>query len=159
MNRSALIPSFIAWTIASFMFAAGALAQAQQQQDNWPLVFTAGNDQVQVFKPQPESFDGTSFTARTAVALQRAQDSSPVFGAIWGNGVLAVDRSERMGSLTVFKVTDARFPGITDADEVARIKSMLSEGIMAHARPIPIDWLVAALEEEKLSTGAYQNTP
>lgn len=132
---------------------------AQEAPDEWPLVFSAGTDQVQVFKPQPESWDGTSFTSRSAVALQRAADSSPVFGAIWGNGVLAVDRSERMGTLTMFKVTDARFPGITDAAEVARIKQMLSEGIAQHAPPIPIDWLVAALEEEQLSTAAYSNAP
>jgi hypothetical protein len=132
---------------------------SQQDSSGWPLVFTSGEDHVQVFKPQPESFDGTSFTARAAVALQRPGDKNPVFGAIWGNGTLAVDRSSRMGTLTTFKVTDARFPGITDAGETARIKDLLSEGISAHAAPISIDWLVAALEEEKQSTASYDNAP
>ncbi len=129
------------------------------QQAEWPLVFTSGGNQVQVFKPQPESFDGTSFTMRAAVSLQRPSDKTPVFGAAWGNGTLAVDRTSRMGTLSAFKVTDARFPGITDVAEVGQIKDILSQGIMAHAAPISIDWLVAALEEEKQSSGSYDNAP
>lgn len=125
----------------------------------WPLVFTSGGDQVQVFKPQPESFDGNSFTGRAAVALKRPADKTPVFGAIWGNGTLAVDRSNRMGTLTDFKVTDARFPGISDAGEISAIKESLSKGITEHAAPIAIDWLVAALDEEKQSTASYDNAP
>lgn len=146
-----------AWPLAAVLFSFST--QAQEQNTDWPLVFTSGEDQVQVFKPQPESFDGTSFTARAAVALQRPQDGSPIFGAIWGNGILAVDRSDRMGTLTTFKVTDARFPGITDSAEQSRIREMLSQGIPAHAAPIPIDWLVAALEEEKQSSASYDNAP
>ncbi|MBP8823903.1 MAG: hypothetical protein KBH07_09675 [Flavobacteriales bacterium] len=134
-------------------------ASAQEAPSTWPLVFAAGTDQVQVFKPQPESFDGTSFTARAAVALQRQQDESPVFGAIWGNGVLAVDRTSRQGELTSFQVTDLRFPGITSPAEQDRLKAMLSEGIAGHAPTIDIDWLVAALEEEQQVNGAFNNTP
>lgn len=152
-------------TLARLILPVPALlcsVQAFTQVDStggWPLVFSTNGNQVQVFKPQPESFDGTSFTARAAVALQRPADKTPVFGAIWGNGTLAVDRNNRMGTLTNFKVTDARFPGISDAGEIAGIKEMLSAGITAHAAPVPIDWLVAALEEEKQSTASYDNAP
>jgi len=147
-----------AWATAALALCLSATAQ-DDQSDDWPLVFSSGGNQVQVFKPQPESFDGTSFTARAAVALQRPSDSTPVFGAIWGDGTLEVDRDNRMGKLTAFKVTDARFPGITDASEIGPIKDMLSTGIVKNAPPIAIDWLVAALEEEQQSTGSYDNTP
>ncbi len=157
MIRRTFFRRHLAWPLAAVLFSFGA--QAQEKNTDWPLVFTSGGDQVQVFKPQPESFDGTSFTARAAVALQRPQDTSPIFGAIWGNGILAVDRSDRMGTLTTFKVTDARFPGITDPAEQDRIREMLSQGIPAHAAPIAIDWLVAALEEEKQSSASYDNAP
>lgn len=156
MKRAIQLPLLITGAIA---LLGSATAIAQEQPASWPLVFTSGTDQVQVFKPQPESFDGSSFTARAAVALQRPQDESPVFGAIWGNGVLAVDRTTRMGELTSFKVTDIRFPGITAADEQNRIKTLLADGITAQAPTIDIDWLVAALEEEELSNGSFNNTP
>lgn len=137
---------------------ASPLAQAQDTPD-WPVIFTSGEYQLQVFKPQPESFDGTSFTARAAAALQRPQDQTPIFGALWGSGTLAIDRADRMGKLSAFKVTDIRFPGITDATEQANVKDALGTGILANAPPISIDWLVAALEEEKQSSASYDNTP
>ena len=152
------IRPFIALAALAALTCAPASAQeANDAQGDWPLVFTSNNDQVQVFKPQPETFDGAAFTARAAVALKRSGDSEPVFGAIWGDGDLEVDRDNRMGKLTTFHVTDARFPGITDLDELAGIKDMLSREIPLHAAPIPIDWLVAALEEEKQSTSSYDN--
>lgn len=151
-------PSFRAFLLGATLLGT-ALATKAQDTDVWPLVFTSGDDQVQVFKPQPESFDGTRFTARAAVALQRPQDANPLFGAIWGNGVLEVDRDARMGKLATFKVTDARFPQLTDAAEVTRLKDMLSTEIPQHSALISIDWLVGALEEEKQSTASYENDP
>ena len=93
-------------TTAAFgavLLALPARAQlAADEPSDWPLVFTSNNDQVQVFKPQPETFDGATFTARAAVALKRPTDTEPVFGAIWGNGNLEVDPDNRMGKITTF---------------------------------------------------------
>lgn len=157
MTRALHLPVLLA-TGTALLLGTTAM-HAQEQPASWPLVFTAVNDQVQVFKPQPESFDGTSFTARAAVALQRPQDETPMFGAVWGSGTLAVDRTTRVGQLTAFKITDLRFPGITDAAEQERIKKLLSEGIAGHAPTVDIDWLVAALEEEQQVSGSFDNNP
>lgn len=156
MNHAAFLPRvyWLAWALLPALHLA-----AQDDQADWPLSFTADGNQVQVFKPQPESFDGSSFTARAAVSIQRPQDSSPVFGAAWGSGTLAIDRTNRMGTLTAFNVTDVRLPGITGEGERERIARMLSSGILKNARPIAIDWLVAALEDEHESSEAYDNSP
>ncbi len=160
MRAESLINMTTRLPLIAFGIALGAspLAHAQDTAE-WPVIFSAGEYQVQVFKPQPESFDGTSFTARAAAALQRPQDETPIFGALWGSGSLAIDRADRMGKLSAFKVTDIRFPGITDATEQAQVKDALGKGILANAPPISIDWMVAALEEEKQSSASYDNTP
>lgn len=143
--------------MAVTLLAAGGL-MAQNSMD-WPLDFTVQSIHVQVFKPQPESFDGTSFTARAAAAIKRPDDTEPLFGAIWGSGSMAVDRTERMGTLTNFTVTDIRFPGLADEQERSLIQQILSSGIVRYAPPISIDWLVAALEEEKQVADSFDNTP
>ncbi|MEO8591465.1 MAG: hypothetical protein ABI432_18940 [Flavobacteriales bacterium] len=127
-------------------------------QEQWPLLFTANGDEVQVFAPQPESFDGTRFSARAAVAVKRPQDNGPIFGAVWGQGVLEVDRDSRMGELKSFTVTDARMPGMS-AEELTRFKEMLSTEIPKRTAPISIDWIVSALEEEQQENTAYENDP
>lgn len=142
------------------LLAFGGLSHAMVPvDDQWPVKFTAGNDQVQVFAPQPEEVHGDHFKARFAVSLQRQQDKSPVFGAVWGDGVLDLDRSTRLGKLTQFTVTDIRFPGIEEEGEKQRLSTMLSEGILAHTAPIPIDWLIAALENEEQGMATYANDP
>lgn len=137
-----------------------ASVYAQPQEDNWPVRFTAGGHQFQVFTPQPESLNGIHFTARAAVALQRAQDKEPVFGAIRGEGLLEMDRGSRLAALSKFTVTDAKFPGITDAAEVDQLKSLLSTGIATNAGPISLDWLEEALEADRPVGGqSYNNDP
>lgn len=160
--RTFKIPIALRIVPVLFALALGASHSVSAQErivDQWPLEFTSGTDQVQVFAPQPEGIDGEQFTARFAVSLKRPTDENPLFGAVWGNGVLEVDRDSRMGRLTSFTVTDVRFPGIDDAAEKQRIKEMLGEGIKAHAAPIAVDWLVAALENDRNGTDPYANEP
>ncbi len=139
--------------------ALGLCAFSVFAQEQWPIRFEADGQQFQVFAPQPESMSGDRFSARAAVALQRPQDKSPVFGAIWGDAVMEVDRSSRLGKLTSFNVSDARFPGLTDAAEIARLKATLSNEIPKHTSPISIDWLVSALEQEKQAGTGFVNEP
>ncbi len=140
--------------VVAFFFAITATAQ-----EKWPVRFTSAGADYQVFAPQPETMNGDHFTSRSAVALQRAQDKQPLFGAIWGEGVMEVDRTSRLGKLTRFTVSDARFPNLTDAAELAAIKQAISTELPVHCGPISIDWLVSALEEEKRSDNGFSNDP
>jgi hypothetical protein len=140
--------------LALFVLAAGT-AQAQNE---WPVEFTIEGTRYQMFAPQPESLEGMRFSARSAISMQRSTDRSPVFGALWGDGLLEMDRSTRLGKLIKFTVTDVRFPD-TKSDGTAELKTLLSEAIVANAPPISMDWLVAALENEKLVADQYQNDP
>jgi hypothetical protein len=142
---------------ASIMLVTPGRSMAQAVSDEqWPVSFESDGWQVQLFAPQPETLLGDRFKARAAVSLQRPADAQPLFGAIWGDGVLELDRSTRLGQLTAFTVTDARFPGLRQ-EELAAVKDMLTREIPLHTRPIPIDWLVAALEGEQEANAAYNN--
>ena len=142
---------------ATILISTPAAAQSVQD-DQWPVSFQSEGWQVQLFAPQPESILGDRFKARAAVALQGVGDEQPVFGAIWADGVMEVDRTSRLGQLTAFIVTDARFPDL-DQQELEQLKAMLTREIPGHTRPIPIDWLVAALESEQQYGGTYRNDP
>jgi hypothetical protein len=135
----------------------GLLVSAQQAQvDQWPIAFEADGYQVKVYAPQPESIDGDRFQARAAVSIQRSLDKVPAFGAIWGEGQLAVDRTTRLGTLTSFELSELRFPETAGRDKEA-LKTMLSREIPRHAPPIAIDWLLAALESEQEMGTTYLN--
>ncbi len=147
--------------LAAFLIVIAPFAWGQTKAgaDTWPLRFTVGADKVQIFAPQPERINGDHFDARFAVSVKRPQDANPVFGAVWGTGVLAIDRTTRLGQLTRFTVTDARFPGMDDPGEQARISTLIGTALPEQAPPIPIDWLVAALENEQEGVVTYANDP
>ena len=48
----------------------------------WPLRFTSGTDEVQVYAPQPEHIEGDHFTVRFAVSIKRAADPDPMRAAV-----------------------------------------------------------------------------
>ncbi len=138
--------------ITGLLAAAPSLAQ-----ENWPLRFTAEGMDIQVFAPQPERLVGIHFTARMAVAVKRPTDATPVFGAVWGDGMLEMDRADRMGRLLSLSVTDARFPGITDEGELLRPRTALSTEVPKRAPRLSMDLLVAALEDERTQEDGLGN--
>lgn len=112
-----------------------------------------------IYTPQPESYKDGRFTARAAISVKGAQDKSPVFGAMWANGFLEVDRDSRMGVLKQFTVTDVRFPSVADTAKVRRFKEYLTTEIPKRLAPVSIDLIVAALESEVHQDGEYANNP
>jgi hypothetical protein len=128
-------------------------------QREWPVRFEVDGREYQLFAPQPESLDGTRFSARAAISMKGPKDKAPAFGALWGDGVLELDRGSRLGRLVKFTVTDLRLPGVEDKQELERARTALSTAIPTHAPPISMDWLVAALEEEKQAEDQYANEP
>ena len=148
-------------TIGPFLwsFAFLALSFDVAGQEDWPVRFEAGGSTFQLYAFQPETMSGNTFSARAAISMERTQDAEPVFGALWGDGVLEVDRDSRLGSLIRFEVDDVRFPGITGKAEIDAIRNTLTEAIPRHAPPISIDWLVAALEQEQQAGDQYSNDP
>lgn len=140
------------------------VSSARAQQDLWPVRFEANGAKYQVFAPQPESITGAHFTARMAVGVQRAQDEQPVFGAIWGDGVLALESGAtlsggqaRIGTLASFTVTDARFPSLSDEAELMAIREAIANELPGASGPISTDWLAAELKEEQQAGSSFAN--
>lgn len=138
--------------------ADGAAMASAPTEDQWPLRFTSGTDEVQVYAPQPEHIEGDHFTVRFAVSIKRAVDPDPVFGSVWGDGLMAVDRTTRLATLVSLEVSDVHFPDPVGREAV-RIGVMLSREIPRNTQPFSIDWLIAALEEENNPDDAYWNEP
>lgn len=143
------------WAL-SITLAATSLALAAQQ-DQWPVRFEANGAKYQVFAPQPESITGERFTARMAVGVQRAQDEQPVFGAIWGDGVLALEPGARIGPLASFTVNDARFPSLSDEAELAAIREAITAELPRASGPISTEWLASTLKKEQQLGSSFAN--
>lgn len=144
VRRAAFIALTAAWATAS-------------AQDQWPMVISTDDGRtITIYQPQPESYENGRFTGRAAVSgAEKGKD--PIFGAIWMNGFLEVDRETRMGTLTQLEVTDIRVPNLTDTARILMWKSYLSAEIPEHAQPISIDRVIASLESEQQQVPELKN--
>ena len=111
---------------------------------------------ITIYQPQPESYTDGRFTSRAAVSVAQP-GKDPVFGAIWANGFLEVDRDTRMGTITQLEVTDVRFPTVADTTRVAEFKRFLSSEIPKHTQPISVDRVIASLESEQQQVPELKN--
>lgn len=131
------------------------------ESDEWPRRFRDARGEVLVYQPQLEDFKDDKLVARAAVAARKNDWRAPVFGAIWIDARVSVDRDTRMAKIYDIKVTETRFP--TAAPEAVReVKDFINAQIEGDVHTIALDRLVAAMdlvEKEREMDENLRNDP
>jgi hypothetical protein len=113
--------------------------------DEWPRRFQGPEGEVLVYQPQLEEFKDDRLSARAAVSTRKKGIKHPVFGVIWVDARVAVDRDTRMARIFDIKVTDASFPNATP-EETAKFKEFINAQVEGDVNTIALDRLVAAMD-------------
>jgi hypothetical protein len=111
----------------------------------WPLKFTSDEGVTTVYQPQLESFKDNRLTGRSAVSVQMKGAKTPVFGAVWLEGRVSIDRGTGMVTVTSVNVVDVKAPEASN-DGFAKLKKYLSEQLTQTQFVIPLAQLTASLE-------------
>ncbi len=85
----------------------------------WPKEIDVSEGRIVIYQPQPETLEGDVLEGRAAVSVTPAGKTEPVFGVIWFESQVEIDRNERMVHVLSNKITDAR---VTEASEAAHRK-------------------------------------
>jgi hypothetical protein len=124
-------------------------------QQDWPKVITAANgDIIKVYQPQCESFVNDMLKARAAVSVVEKGKTEPVFGAIWVVATMKTNRQTRIVVLTKLLVSNVKWPGQVDSSKIQNLKSTLEKEIPAWNITLPLDELLASLEDSGVGSGA-----
>jgi hypothetical protein len=123
------------------------------RESRWPLEVETAGEQIIVYQPQLETFQGAKLTARAAVSVQKNNQREPTFGAMWIEARVSTDRVARTVDILDVKVTAAHFP---DAEEVSEkvLTDALRSGLAGKPMTVSLDQLLAMLhvvEKEKLA--------
>ncbi len=151
--------SIAAATIA-LVLGAGSVADAKKFDSQWPKVIKEKKAKIVVYQPQIETFDDILLTGRSAVSVTLEKQSA-VFGAIWYEAKVDVDREDRVVKLKEVKVTNAKFPD-AKPEGVAELKRIIEEEIPEWGDELSYDELVAgltAIEQEKITSESLANAP
>jgi hypothetical protein len=132
---------------ALLAFVAVIASVAQAESVSWPQQLDAENGTtVIIYQPQVEAFSGNELEARAAVAVKTPEaDNVPVFGAVWMQARLDVDRDSRTAVIRSISVEDVRFADASEGDK-QRLANFIESALGSSSMAISVDQLLADLD-------------
>lgn len=158
------------WVVMCFALlwmAWPASAQPSQEETQmptefqWPRVIETSEAKILIYQPQLEEFKGNRLRSRFAASVQSAQMDAPVFGAVWVEARLEIQRDERTARLVAIEKVDSRFPNATEKSD-KWFAEVLKKEIPTWDIVLSLDQMVTDMEaaEQRLKTEqALNNTP
>ena len=134
-------PMFTKNILAALLaIAASAAGAAEAQLVSWPQQLGAEDGAtVIVYQPQVEAFSGNALEARAAVAVKTPESGNvPMFGAIWMQARLDVDRDARTAVIRSISVEDVRFADASEA-EMQELASFIEGALGTSSMSISVD--------------------
>jgi hypothetical protein len=128
----------------SLVLGGGALAA----DPGWPRVINAPDGKIVVYQPQIESLDGNILKGRGAVSLTPKGKTEPVFGAVWFESRIEIDRDSRTVDVLEMKIPRVRFPNSTDEDS-ARYSDIITREAKNWDLNLSLDRMIAGLNAAK----------
>lgn len=143
-----------------FLFAILS-ATAVTAQNTWPREIPLQNGgSITIYQPEPESYSGNRLSSRAAVSVKTRSGTEPIFGAIWAEALLQTDKDNRTATLESLAITDAKFPGVEDSDQVERLRQTMETEIPKWKLVISLDRLLATLDQQGVTPSAeLKNDP
>ena len=141
-------------------FALGLLAlvvpAAEAELVSWPQQLDGENGAtVIIYQPQVESFSGNNIEARAAFSVKApATENVPVFGAIWIEAKIDVDRDARTAVIRDVNIGDIRLADAS-GEQIQELTSFIEGLIEGSSFSITVDQLLADLDDQNIvSSGA-----
>jgi len=142
----------------------GALAQAQPAPaappaSRWPVQVDTAQGTITVFQPQLDDFQGTTLSARAAVSIE-VTGQAPIFGAVWIQSRVAVDRVARTVQILDVSITRSRFPDGTPNQDA--LTDSIRQVFTGHPVTLSLDQLLTMLQtvhQEQAGAAELQTQP
>ncbi len=105
---------------------------------SWPRGFAVGNDQLEVYQPQIESWQGERIAGRSAIAVA-PKDGAPTYGVAHFTAVAAVDKTA--GTVTLGNIVIDKVDVPTAPAQAQRLQAVLQQQIPATGITTALDHL------------------
>jgi hypothetical protein len=140
------------------------LFQISDAQEAWPISISASDGTViEVFQFQPDSLSGNMLKSISAISILKKGSPDPEFGTIWSNARIETDRNNRQVAIESISILALKIPADTNTVELDNIKSTLESRLPQAAGQIPLDEILATLDQDldetKLSNDINTKVP
>src|ERR1700722_7789541 len=125
------------------------LFQISHAQEAWPISISASDGTViEVFQFQPDSLSGNMLKSISAISILKKGSPDPEFGTIWSNARIETDRNNRQVAIESISISALKIPADTNTVELDNIKSTLESRLPQAAGQIPLDEILATLDQD-----------
>ncbi len=145
MNSIKTTVLFLLIAITLVFVSQSVYAFAEGDDLSWPREVTAENAKILMYQPQVESFEGDILSGRAAVSVTMKDSVNPVFGVVWTDAKVSVDKDARTVDILEITVTRVRFPNATEEHEKS-LAALLEKDIPTWELTMSLDRLLVALE-------------
>ncbi len=117
-------------------------------QNNWPKEIQLDNGgKIVIYQPQPESFSGNTFSARSAVSIATSRNVDQTFGSIWFDADLKSDNNSRFVTIESMKIKEAKFPAIKDFLQLQEYTTTIQNDVPRWGMQLSIEELKASVKQ------------
>ncbi len=143
------IQLFLLAFIFLFSFQVNAQTEEEKPEAFWPKEIVTENYTVNIYQPQNETYsvEKNELVSRAAFSIKKNDAEGLVFGSMWINASLTVDRETRMMSLASVEVTAVRFPDEVEESKIETFRAFIEGEIPKWNIEFPQDELITSLEE------------
>ncbi len=125
----------------------------------WPKTINFDNGKIALYQPQPEALNGNKLSSVMAISVT-TNGKDPVFGAVWSNATLDIDRDHRTATIEEFTITSVKFPDVKDSSKINELKKLLQEQILKSGITVSMDRITASLaDQQPNSSTSLSNKP
>jgi hypothetical protein len=121
----------------------GSLAAAAEL--SWPRDLDIRSGVLTMYQPQVDTLEGDVLSFRAAVAYKDEQGGEPVFGAVWFESRVEIDRESRVVRMVDLDVADTRFPEGSEHVQ-GELEEFILERLPTWDMDFSLDALLTSLE-------------
>jgi hypothetical protein len=145
MNSFKIIRLNLLFTITLLIIFQSVYVFAEGDELAWPREVSAENAKILMYQPQIETFVGDKLSGRAAVSVTMKDSVNPVFGVVWIDSKVSVDKDARTVDVLETTVTKVRFPNADEENE-KKLAALMEKDIPTWELTLSLDRLLVALE-------------
>ena len=127
-------------------------AAAAEVDPGWPREINVPEARILVYQPQIETLEGNLLKGRGALSVTPAGKKEPIFGAVWYEARIEVDRDARIVTFPDIRIPRVRFPG-ADAETAAKLGAIIEREVPRWELAMSLDRMIAAVDAAKGERG------
>jgi len=134
----------------------------QASENTWPKEIELKKHTLVIYQPQPQDLTGNTLKILAAISVESKANPQPVFGAMWFEAQIDVDKSENRATLGSFVLTKLQF-SLDEEDNVAKLEKLIESRMPKLSFDISYQKLLSTLEiqdmQKKESTNLKTDAP